>query len=179
MPPYAKPANALTLGYQARPDRPMHPVRTGFAIIAVKPSTAILGEAPMNSLHDAQAWELVRLLAQAPTCEASSTYKRLRSEACSLLAQVDTLREAHTMIAHLQEIRLGLLEALRDCKDSVENQALPPSARLELVRDYATPAILAAEAGKVPPSPQLSQEQRARLARKVAGHTWDLDKPTK
>jgi len=176
MPPYAKPANALTLGYQARPDRPMHPVRTGFAIIAVKPSTAILGEAPMNSLHDAQAWELLRRFAQTPPHE---DWSPLWQEASALLAQVDTLREAHNMIAHLQEIRLGLLEALRDCKDSVENQALPPSARLELVRDYATPAILAAEAGKVPPSPQLSQEQRARLARKVAGHTWDLDKPTK
>lgn len=38
----------------------------------------------------------------------------------------------------------GLLAALIKCKAAVENTNLPPSARMELVRDYATPAILAA-----------------------------------
>ncbi len=38
-----------------------------------------------------------------------------------------------------------LLTALRRCKTSAEDGNQPPSARLELVRDYATPAIVAAE----------------------------------
>lgn len=38
-----------------------------------------------------------------------------------------------------------LLEALKKCKAAVENGNLPPSARMELVRDYATPTIAAAE----------------------------------
>lgn len=33
------------------------------------------------------------------------------------------------------------LEALKACKAAVENKELPPSARLELVRDFAAPAI--------------------------------------
>ena len=37
-----------------------------------------------------------------------------------------------------------MLAALAACKAAAENAALPPSARLELVRDFATPAILAA-----------------------------------
>jgi hypothetical protein len=37
-----------------------------------------------------------------------------------------------------------LLAALVACKAAAENQSLTPSARLELVRDYATPAIVLA-----------------------------------
>lgn len=33
------------------------------------------------------------------------------------------------------------LEALRACKAAVENKELPPSARMELVRDIATPIL--------------------------------------
>lgn len=39
----------------------------------------------------------------------------------------------------------ALLEALKKCKAAVENGNLPPSARMELVRDYATPIINQAE----------------------------------
>ena len=38
-----------------------------------------------------------------------------------------------------------LLEALKKCKAVVENGNLPPSARMEFVRDYAAPAIAKAE----------------------------------
>lgn len=38
-----------------------------------------------------------------------------------------------------------LLAALIKCKEAVENGNLPPSARMELVRDYATPAITKAK----------------------------------
>ena len=34
-----------------------------------------------------------------------------------------------------------LIEALRQCKAAVEDGSLPPSARLELVRDIATPIL--------------------------------------
>lgn len=40
-----------------------------------------------------------------------------------------------------------LLEALKRCKAAVENTNLPPSARMELVRDFATPAIAKAKGG--------------------------------
>jgi len=39
----------------------------------------------------------------------------------------------------------ALVDALRKCKAAIEDQSLPPSARMELVRDYATPAIANAQ----------------------------------
>ena len=35
----------------------------------------------------------------------------------------------------------SLRNALRECKNAAENHSLPASARLELVRDCATPAL--------------------------------------
>jgi hypothetical protein len=40
-----------------------------------------------------------------------------------------------------------LLTALQACKAAVENGQLPPSVRLELVRDFATPAIVRTKGG--------------------------------
>lgn len=40
-----------------------------------------------------------------------------------------------------------LLEALKRCRAAAEDNNRLPSARLELVRDYATPLIIAAEGG--------------------------------
>lgn len=45
--------------------------------------------------------------------------------------------------------------ALDQCKAAAENKSLPPSARLELVRDYATPALdLAKKQLEVPTFPE-------------------------
>jgi hypothetical protein len=44
-----------------------------------------------------------------------------------------------------RELITTLLGALRLCKAAVEDSNLSPSARLELVRDYSTPAIIAAD----------------------------------
>ena len=47
--------------------------------------------------------------------------------------------------AFICQTRAELLEALKKCKAVVENGNLPPSARMEFVRDYAAPAIAKAE----------------------------------
>lgn len=60
----------------------------------------------------------------------------------------DEVSQAHqTLMANARLIAAApaLLEALKKCKAAVENGNLPPSARMELVRDYATPTIAAAE----------------------------------
>jgi hypothetical protein len=45
----------------------------------------------------------------------------------------------------LQEMRADdAIRALRHCKAAVENKELSPSARMELVRDYATPVLVKA-----------------------------------
>lgn len=46
-----------------------------------------------------------------------------------------------------KEQRDLLLAALKRCKAAAEDSNRLPSARLELVRDYATPLIVAAEGG--------------------------------
>lgn len=43
--------------------------------------------------------------------------------------------------AQLMAAALDLLTALSACKEIAENKALPPSARLELIRDCASPII--------------------------------------
>ena len=116
----------------------------------------------MNTLHDMQAWELLRRFAQTPP---HVDWSPLWQEAGALLAQVDQLREAHTMLAHLQEIRRGLLKALKAARRELSAWH---GWRLQTSEDYrgssgaqtcsnvleeAAQAILAAEAGKVPPPP--------------------------
>lgn len=46
---------------------------------------------------------------------------------------------ANRRLGYLQQLR----KALADCKAAVQNGDLPPSARLELVRDISTPALKA------------------------------------
>jgi hypothetical protein len=58
------------------------------------------------------------------------------------------------------------LNALADCKRSAEDGSRPPSARLELVRDYSTPAIaLLAAAFK---QERKAEQRQERLQAKVA-----------
>jgi len=45
------------------------------------------------------------------------------------------------LIALAVNSHAALVEALRKCKAAVEDSSKPPSARMELVRDYATPAL--------------------------------------
>lgn len=45
------------------------------------------------------------------------------------------------LISELCEIIGELHRGLRACKNAVEDGSIPPSARMELVKDYATPLL--------------------------------------
>ncbi len=70
-------------------------------------------------------------------------------EICAIHAADESGRRVSKQEAQANAARLALawnchdelVEALRKCKAIVENKDMPPSARMELVRDYATPVL--------------------------------------
>jgi len=76
-----------------------------------------------------------------PSVYGPRTATRFNGE---MIAKCDTEEHAQ-LIAKALNLVPELTEALKMCKLAVESTHLPPSARMEFVRDYAAPAIAKAE----------------------------------
>ena len=73
-----------------------------------------------------------------------------KAPVCFHVLGQDLVNALHAECRELRQQRDLMLAGLKQCKAAVEDTKRLPSARMELVRDYATPLIVAAQEWRKP-----------------------------